>query len=222
MKLPEMYNGVKLSDSLLGSPDLPKKYKVHDDVELTKNQENAIDVLPKETFYSNIKRVDGEQQTETCFAKMRWEESRDKEKDEEGKESFAIFDKATNTIDLSKKKATEIKANQRVKLVDPDCDDEKEIKRDFLKVKILETYDRYIEMNCTKNGEIRNSNKEDDANPIRPLNEIKKRVVDKELMVVDTDKINKISVMKGETYLVSMEEHHKMDKEIDKKEVNKI
>ena len=36
------------------------------------------------------------------------------------------------------------------------------------------------------------------------------------------DKTNKILVMKGETYLVSMEEQHKMDKEIDKKEVNKI
>ena len=41
-------------------------------------------------------------------------------------------------------------------------------------------------------------------------------------MIVDTDKTNRISVMKGTTYITSMKEHHQFDKEIDKKQLNKI
>ena len=87
-----------------------------------------------------------------------------------------------------------MKGNQRVKLVDPDCDDEREIKRDFLKVKILETYNEYIDKNCTSSGDIRNKSV---TNPIKPLNTVKDRVKSKELMIVDTDTTNRLSVMKG-------------------------
>ena len=41
------------------------------------------------------------------------------------------------------------------KLVDPNIDDEKEVKRDHLKLKIIGTYKEYIDKYCTKDGEIK-------------------------------------------------------------------
>ena len=115
-----------------------------------------------------------------------------------------------------------MKANQRVKLVDPDCEDEREIKRDYLKLKIVETYDTFIKKNCSHDGEIKFERKDGISNPIKDLNSVKERVIAKEIIVDETDKTNRISVMKYDTYLNAMEEHHRDDKLITKKELNKI
>ena len=53
---PGMFMGVKVSDEMLGESDIPKKTKIHDDVVLTAEEEATVDVLPKDTFYSNITR----------------------------------------------------------------------------------------------------------------------------------------------------------------------
>ena len=68
-KVPEEYKGVKISDRLLGKNEVPKKVKIHEGVTLSKEEEEAVDVLPKDTFYSNITMKDGEVQTESCLPK---------------------------------------------------------------------------------------------------------------------------------------------------------
>ena len=98
---------------------------------------------------------------------MRWRENSNDEEDE--KELKDIFDPETQTVDLLRKKATDMKGNQRVRLVDPDCDDEREIKRDYLKVKILETYDECISKNYNAKGEIKSTDKH---HSYKPLNSI--------------------------------------------------
>ena len=133
-----------------------------------------------------------------------------------------MFDLETNTVDLAKKRPTEMRSNQRVHLVEPDCDDEREIKRDNLKLVIHSIYDQYINENCSKNGKIKYKSVDGKSNPIKVLNSIKEKVVDKELTVVPTDKTNRISVMSGTKYIKSMEEHYRTDKPINKKELNKI
>ena len=68
-KVTKEYKGVKISDKLLGINKVPKKVKIHEGVTLSKEEEEAVDVLPKDTFYSNITMKDGEVQTESCLPK---------------------------------------------------------------------------------------------------------------------------------------------------------
>ena len=207
--VPDTYKKVKISDKQLGEIEVPKKSKIHFEVLnkdlLNDEEKETIDVLPNDTFYSNITKKDGEVQTEACFAKMRWKEMRNDD-DEEANE---VYDKVNDTFNLSNKKATEMRSNQRVRLVEPDCDDEKEVKRDNLKVEIDKTYSQYINKHCN-------------ANPNKVLNNIKEKVVDHKIVVLPTDKTNKISVMLPTIYEEGMEEHYKDDKVITKKEVNKV
>ena len=112
-----------------------------------------------------------------------------------------------------------MRSNQRVKLVDPDIDDEKEIKRDHLKLKVIETYKEYRNEYCNEKGEIRNVMSEYKR---EGMNDVKEKSKANKIKVVQTDKTNKISVMNPRTYVESMNEHHKDDKEINKKELNKI
>ena len=52
--------GVNVGDELIGDHEIPKKTKVHHDVILNKEEEETVDVLPRDTFYSNITRRDAE------------------------------------------------------------------------------------------------------------------------------------------------------------------
>ena len=86
----------------------------------------------------------------------RWNEKSDTDANkEEQLENYKVYDIDTKVIDMSNKKATDMRSNQRVKLVDPDIDDETETKRDLLKLKIKETYAEYTEKYCTEKGEIK-------------------------------------------------------------------
>ena len=142
-------------------------------------------MLPKDTFYSN----NGELQTEICFGKMRWSDI----DNEEPEDKYDIFEPATSTLDMSKKRATDMRANQRVKLVEPDPNDEKEIKPDNLKIAIMETYDKYIAENCNNKGEIMYHTGNEIKNPIKVLNSIKEEVVQKKIIATETDKTSRIS-----------------------------
>ena len=51
---------------------------------------------------------------------------------------------------------------------------------------------------------------------------VKKKINQNVIKVINTDKTNRFSVMKPNTYSNSMKEHHEHDETIDKKEVNKI
>ena len=213
--LPESHCGVKLKDDDLGSIESNNKANVHPGVELSQNERVAVDVLPKDTFFNNIYKKEAEQQAEVSFAKMRWNEKRKKEKEEEVRK---VFDADTNIIDLSNKKVTEMRSNQRVKLIDPDIDDEKEIKRDNLKLEIVNTYGEYIDEHCNKKGEIKSAMSEEKR---EGLDNVKSKIEANELKIIPTDKTNKVSVMLPKTYLEGMKEHHEDDEEISKKELNK-
>ena len=205
---PEKHCGVRLRDDNLEEIEEVSKVNVHSDVDLSEKERKAVEVLPKDTFYNNIYINEAEQQTEITFAKMRWNEK--KRKDDEHEEDNRVFDVNTNTIDLSNKKATDMRSNQRVKLVDPDKDDEKEIKRDHIKLKVIETYKEYRNEHFNEKGEIRNLMSEYMR---EGMNDVKEKTKAKKIKVVQTDKTNKISVMHPKTYVASMIEHHRDDEE---------
>ena len=93
-KVPATFMGVNVNDEMVGEHEIPKKTKIHDDVILSNEEEEAVDVLPKDTFFSNITRKDAEIQTESCFAKMRWGEMEKNENEED------IYDDASKTIEI--------------------------------------------------------------------------------------------------------------------------
>ena len=76
------------------------------------------------------------------FVFVRWKELQKDEINDDAKPD--IYMMLIEVIDLSNKKATDMRSNQRVKLVDPEADDEKEVKRDNLKLEILNTYSNII------------------------------------------------------------------------------
>ena len=184
-KTPEMYKGIKVSDVLIGKPDvIPPKVKIHDDVCLNTEQRKALNVLPKDTFYSNITVKDADQQTEVCFAKMRLGDI----KTDDQEEPKNIYDPITNTVDLSNKRATEMKSNIRVRLVEPDCNAEKEVKMDNLGVEIKKTYREFIDEYCTKKGEIKKEFRPNDQTDLKILDGVRDEVQNKNIMIVETDK----------------------------------
>ena len=89
-----------------------------------------------------------------------------------------------------------------------------------LKIKIVETYDKYLTEYCSYKGEVNDGKAQ--VNPTKELNSIRERVEAKELIVTETDKTNKITVMKSEKYVASMKEHFENDKVISKKELNNM
>ena len=52
---------------------------------------------------------------------------------------------------MSNKRATEMRSNQRVRIAEPNCEDEKEIKRNNLKVEIRSIDGKYINKYCNEN-----------------------------------------------------------------------
>ena len=88
------------------------------------------------------------------------------------KDSEDIQYSKLRTVNLANKKAAEMRANQRVKMIEPDVDDEKETKRDNLKIEIVYTYDKFIKEHCNYKGEIVQDNGKEVKNPAKVLNEI--------------------------------------------------
>ena len=130
-----------------------------------------------------------------------------------------LFDMNSKTLDMGNKKATDMRGNKRVKVLEPIESDVKEIKMDNLKVKIHETYDQYILENCSKSGEILRNN---DMKLSDGMKSIRKKIDSNELSVIPTDKTSKLSALPPDVYDAGMVEHTKGDKIISKKQLNKI
>ena len=84
----------------------------------------------------------------------------------------------------------------------------------------MNTVDTFIVNHCLKGGEI----KLDEANiELKSgMESIKEKIVDNKIVVIPTDKTNKLSALKPKTYKDGMQEHVENDRIIDKKELNKV
>ena len=67
---------------------------------------------------------------------------------------------------------------------------------------IVTSTQQYIDKNCDSKGNIKKQNVDDDF-----VEGIKRRVSNKELLVVPTDKSGRAAVQKPESYVASMEAH---------------
>ena len=64
---------------------------------------------------------------------------------------------------------------------------------------------QYIDKNCDSNGNIKKQNVGDDF--VEGIKSLKRRVSNKELLVVPTEKSGRAAVQKPESYVASMEAH---------------
>ena len=94
-------------------------------------------------------------------------------------------------------KATSMKCNKRVKIVEP-SDITFETKCESLKLEILNVYRKW--MNENQNIDFSNLNPEE----LEGLNNVKKKVRDKQLLILHTDKSKKFAIESPESYLESM------------------
>ena len=67
-----------------------------------------------------------------------------------------VYDRENKSVNLGKKKATDMDCNQRVNLLDP-FENDTETKRNNLKIELMKTYDKYIGEKCDKRGNIKDS-----------------------------------------------------------------
>ena len=102
-----------------------------------------------------------------------------------------VYDVAESTINFSKQRVTDLPFNRRI-TVPPPRDDTSEIVFANMKTRIINAAQRYIDLNCDSKGNIRNQNV--DKSELEGLKSLKKRVNDGEILIVPTDKSDRLPV----------------------------
>ena len=144
----------------------------------------------------------------------------DKKREERGEQKIGnILDKENGKLNFNNKTATSMGSNKRVYTIEP-TDEDLETKRENLKIKIMEKYNSYIKDKCDRKGNIKENNISDVQES--GMKSFSEKARENKVVVTDTDKSEKISVMRPDTYTSAMDDHTKNDKEIDFKEANKV
>ena len=126
-----------------------------------------------------------------------------------------IYDPTTKVFNLEKQRVTDMEDNTRVTLPKPLPPAEEaaiEMRRNIYKK--LEK--DYLEKNCKKDGK-----QPSNLTPAQEtgLKRLQKRIKEKEIVVMMTDKSNKLAVTTLEDYMMMGEKHIKEDKEITRDEI---
>ena len=140
---------------------------------------------------------------EECMAKGRWSDiETQKEKDEKVSESpqSKIFDPVDKLIDFHSVRATELKSNKRVNIVEHN-DLLHETKCEFLKIKMMETTRKWM----NEHDNLKYSNLSEDLR--QGLDELLENVNNKKAVVFETDKSKKFSVNTPDGFRSDMKVH---------------
>ena len=138
--------------------------------------------------------------------------------DEIEAEGRRIYDPINKIFDHGNKRCTDMVENKKVNLPKPvDCFSESSMK--MLYDKIMKTFYEYRAKKCTENGD-----QTPNLTPkeIRGLRKLRKRVQNKSIVVLKTDKSGKLTTMKRELYEKMGLDNCKKDKPISRKDVVKI
>ena len=120
---------------------------------------------------------------------------------------------------LTDLKATDLKNNKRVILAAIE-DDEKEIKRNNVKIELKKVFSNYRTKNCDKFGNIKDNNL--DKKQFETIRSLNKKMKEENLVCFKTDKTGYLALDTQESLAKKMEKHIKDDKVIDEKEVKTI
>ena len=142
------------------------------------------------------------------------ETKKEKEKEVSKTPQSCTYDDVNKTINLQNIRATELKSNKRVNIVEC-CDLHFETKCENLKVEMMKTVNTYKK----ENKSIKYSNLPEDER--EGLESIMDRVDKNEIKIIETDKSKKFSVNTPSQYVEDMKTHIEGHKIVDRKFINK-
>ena len=150
------------------------------------------------------------------------EEEVDEELEEEMEKvearSRQIYDPKTRTYDDQRRRVTDLKECSRVTLPKP-LDINNEALIEMRRSTNDKIYEEHREKECNKKGEVEGNLSEDEKEGLRSL---QKRMKNKEIVILKTDKSGKLVVTNREEYIKMGLEHTKKDEEVTSKEVREM
>ena len=183
---------------------------------LVNSEEKVLANPTNHTVYKKVIQRDVELEIEACFAKGRWgdmEQSTKNNADSITPEK-CTYDKVNKTLNFQNIRATDLKSNKRVNIVD-NGDLKHETKCENLKIEMLKTVEKYTKEN--ENKEYSNLSNDEQ----KGLKSLTDKVQEDKLVVIETDKSKKFVVNTPEQFISDMEVHVKGDKIVDKKFISK-
>jgi hypothetical protein len=145
------------------------------------------------------------------------EDLEEKMEAEEAK-SRQVFDPIEKTFDYRKKRVTDLTENSRVTLPKP-LPISEEAGMETRRKAHMAKFNTYKEENCNQWGDQDTNLTEDES---RGLKSLQKRIKNKEILILKTDKTGKLAVADRETYLEIGKLQIQGDIEIDRKEIRRI
>ena len=205
--------------------------KIIGDVDLSENEKKVLKLHPKFAILSRLTRGGLDLDEEIANSKLRMQLSKeieDKKREEKAKEVIEekdmleeieleargrqVFDPVKGVYDERKRRVTDLKECNRVTLPKPlpAIEEAKiELRRDIH----INIYDKYRNEFCKKNGEQKSNLTREEEDGLKSL---EKKVKERKLMVLKTDKSSRFAVCSEEAYLRMGGEHTKKDKVIDR------
>ena len=192
-----------LDDDEVTKEELPK-VPVYGEVSLDEDELAILRKPPKFAMYGQLQMIDIHCEVQAANAKIRWHRREAgygdddleyfiEEDEEKQSELFTreTFDPATKTFDFRKKRATDVKTNQRIYLPEPRPFKE-EAELTVRNEQWLEEVVKYRKSHCDEEGNIRECNlSRQEKSGLRKLRE---RVKSGEIVIGTTDKSGKLCV----------------------------
>ena len=216
--------------------DIQKEKTLAIDAEIDDDEEAFLQLGPKFSIYRSLEQEDFETAFEVCNAKIRYDGMDKKDDDEEESEdmiatpeeqekfdemqaqSRQVYDPIEKKVNPSNRRVTDLRENTKVYLPKPLKPGE-EAQLAIRKEKYMDTFKRYTEEKCSKKGEqIPNLTPQQK----KGQKKLQKRIKDKEILVVPTDKTGKLIVASVEAYKKMGEAHTNKDIEIQWENVKEI
>ena len=159
---------------------------------MDKDMEGILLKPPGHAIYRNVKEIDVELDIEEAFTKLRWNKVNNQENDKDTisvdkKEDVKCYDPINEVLDFQQMKATDMKCNKRVYMVDP-SDIEMETKCENLKIEMMKSFKVW----SNTNKETANCNLND--NDKRGMTKVMDSVKEKKAVVFPTNKSKKFYI----------------------------
>ena len=133
-------------------------------------------------------------------------------------EARRVYDPIAKVFDHSKKRVTDLAENSKVSLPKP-CDQLTESSIELMRQKVMETFREYKKKNCNKRGEqATNLSKSE----LKGLTKLRKRIAEKAIVVLKTDKSGKLTVIERDKYEKLGKDKNKTDEIIDRRKLRQI
>ena len=192
--------------------------RMYESVVLSEDEQALLDLPPNFAIYEAMTTHAYEVDIEECMAKLRYSRITDPigtEDDSEfeltaaesdlfadiGVEARNVYDEGVLIYDVRKKNISDIKNNPRLTLPKPLSGHEEAI-ISCLKSDFMEIFKSYLADNCDEKGKIKAANLT--KSQLRGLRSLLRRIANRDIMVVPTDKSGKLAAINWSVYCASM------------------